>query len=222
MRRYGATARLRKAAAAAALILAALPAQAGMTIAALGDSLTQGYGLPMDQGFVPRLESWLQARGHAVQVLNAGVSGDTTAGGLSRVGWTLAGDVDAMIVALGANDMLRAVDPAVSRANLEGILSAADQAGVPVLLVGIGAPGNYGPAYKRDFEAMYPDLAAAHDALLVPDFLAGLRAARDAGADPRALMQADGMHPSAEGVERIVATLGPAVEQLIARVRSAP
>ncbi len=204
------------------MIALAPPAAAGpLVIAALGDSLTQGYGLPEDQGFVPQLEAWLAARGAEVRVLNAGVSGDTTAGGLSRIGWTLTPEVAGLIVALGGNDLLRGIDPAVSRKNLDGILAAAGAAGIPVLLVGLPAPGNYGPEFKAAFEAMYPELAAAHGALWHPDFLAGLRAAVEAGANPVALMQPDGLHPSAEGVRRIVEDLGPAVLDLVERARAA-
>jgi acyl-CoA thioesterase-1 len=222
---YGAARRLRKAAAGLCLVtglgagLATGPAAAGeAVIAALGDSLTQGYGLPQEQGFVPQLQGWLEARGHEVRLINAGVSGDTTAGGLSRVDWTLSGEVDGMIVALGGNDLLRGIDPAVSRANLDGILEAARAAGVEVLLVGIRAPGNYGPDYKAAFEAMYPDLAEEHGALLVEDFLGGLDAAQAAGLGMGELMQPDGIHPSARGVEAIVAALGPAVVRLIERI----
>jgi len=203
-----------------ALALSAGAAQAEVVIAALGDSLTQGYGLPQEQGFVPVLESWLDARGNDVRLVNAGVSGDTTAGGLSRVGWTLTEDIDAMIVALGGNDVLRGIAPEVARANLEGILQAAGEAGVEVLLVGIGAPGNYGPDYRAAFEAMYPALADTHGALLASNFLGPLEAARDAGAPLSELMQPDGIHPSAQGVEIIVEGLGPAVEALIARAGS--
>lgn len=113
-----------------ALILSTAAAQADtVTIAALGDSLTQGYGLVPEEGFVPQLQGWLEAQGADVNVINAGVSGDTTAGGLSRVAWTLTPDVDAMIVALGGNDLLRGIDPDVSRANLNGILQAGPRRG---------------------------------------------------------------------------------------------
>ena len=188
-----------------------------VTIAALGDSLTQGYGLVPEDGFVPQLQDWLRARGHAVTVVNAGVSGDTTAGGLARVGWTLTPEVDAMIVALGGNDLLRAIAPEASRANLEGILQAAQTAGVAVLLVGMQAPGNYGPEFKLAFDAMYPELAAAHGALHVDSFLGALTQAAEtdrAGA-MAAYMQGDGIHPNAAGVALIVEALGPAVEDLI-------
>lgn len=186
-----------------------------VTIAALGDSLTAGYGLDQGQGFVPQLEQWLRDQGADVTIINAGVSGDTTAGGLARVGWTLTPQVDAMIVALGGNDFLRGLDPAVSRANLDGILAAGQQAGVPMLLVGLEVGANYGPAYKRDFEANYTDLAANYDVPLYRDMFAGMRAT---DSDLRAFMQADGIHPSAEGVALIVADIGPAILDLIADV----
>ncbi|MEL6806902.1 MAG: arylesterase [Pseudomonadota bacterium] len=204
-----------KAAGAIVLVFCATAAWSGeVTIAALGDSLTQGYGLPVEQGFVPQLEQWLQDQGQDVSVINAGVSGDTTAGGLSRVDWTLTPDVDALIVTLGGNDLLRGIDPEVSRANLDGILSAASGADVKVLLVGMQAPGNYGPEYKAAFDAMYPDLAEAYGTLYAESFFEGLGGA---GTDPGTLgefMQADGIHPNASGVARIVEGLGPFVLDL--------
>ncbi|WP_299618114.1 arylesterase [uncultured Tateyamaria sp.] len=187
-----------------------------VTIAALGDSLTQGYGLPVEDGFVPQLEGWLTAAGHDVRVINAGVSGDTTAGGLSRAAWTLTPDVDAMIVALGGNDLLRGIDPEVSRANLGGILQAADAANVPVLLIGMQAPGNYGPEYKAAFDGMYPELAAEFGTLYLDSFFAGLGSVGTDPADVRQYMQADGVHPNATGVARIVEGVGPLAVELIA------
>lgn len=198
--------------------LAGAAAAQPVTVAALGDSLTQGYGLPVDDGFVPQMQRWLTAQGAEVTLINAGVSGDTTAGGAARVGWTLADGVDAMIVTLGGNDMLRGIDPAAARANLQTILQTAEAAQIPVLLVGMQAPGNYGPDYKSAFDAIYPDLAQAHGTVFAESFFAGLDAADDPAAAVR-FMQADGIHPNAEGVERIVAALGPAVLELIARTR---
>jgi acyl-CoA thioesterase-1 len=198
----------------------AIPAVAEpVTIAALGDSLTAGYGLPQEDGFVPQLQAWLEARGYDVALVNAGVSGDTTAGGLARAAWTLTPDVDAMIVALGGNDLLRGLPPEASRANLEGILQAADTAGVEVLLVGLQAPGNYGPDYQRDFDAIYPDLAAQYATVYAPNFFDGMlgTSTGDPG-DLATLMQADGIHPNARGVQLIVEGLGPQVEALIARL----
>lgn len=187
-----------------------------VTVAALGDSLTQGYGLPAKDGFVSQLQAWLTAQGADATLINAGVSGDTTAGGASRVAWTLTPEVDAMIVTLGGNDLLRGIEPAVSRANLETILATAQDAGVEVLLVGMEAPGNFGPDYKERFDAMYPELAQSYETLFAPGFFDGLTAT--AGSDPAALrpyFQADGIHPNAEGVARIVEGIGPKVIELI-------
>ena len=208
---------MRKAVLGACLVLMPVTAVADeVVIAALGDSLTQGFGLPEAEGFVPQLEAWLGAQGLDVKVINAGVSGDTTAGGLARISWTLSGEVDGVIVALGGNDLLRGIDPAASRANLDGILSEISGRGLPVLLAGMQAPGNYGPEYKRDFDVMYPELAEAHGAILYPFFLQGLGDLSDPAA-VRPLMQPDGIHPNAEGVARIVADIGPRVADLVAR-----
>lgn len=188
-----------------------------VVIAALGDSLTQGYGLVQDAGFVPQMQVWLSDQGFDARLVNAGVSGDTTAGGLARVAWTLTPDVDAMIVTLGANDFLRGVAPEVSRFNLESILQAAAEARVEVLLVGIQAPGNFGPDYKAAFDAMYPDLAAEYGVLHAQSFFAGLAVEDGDPASVQHFMQPDGIHPNAQGVERIVAALGPKVIELIQR-----
>lgn len=188
-----------------------------VVIAALGDSLTQGYGLPAAQGFVPQLQSWLTGKGAQVRLINAGVSGDTTAGGLARVDWTLTPDVDAMIVALGGNDLLRGLDPVQARRNIEGILQAAQAADVAVLLVGMQAPGNYGPAYKESFDALYPELAVTYGSVFLDSFFAGLATEGDV-ADPNTLqgfLQSDGIHPNAKGVVKIVQGIGPSVLQLI-------
>lgn len=200
------------------LALAAGAAQAEkVTIAALGDSLTQGYGLPQNEGFVPQLQDWIDAAGLEAELINAGVSGDTTAGGLARVGWTLTEDIDAMIVALGGNDFLRGIDPASSRANLRGILEAAAEADVEVLLVGLESGPNYGPEFKAAFDSMYPDLAQEFDAALFPDFFEGLQEAADGG-ELAAFMQPDGLHPNARGVAAIVEAIGPAVARLATEV----
>jgi acyl-CoA thioesterase-1 len=190
-----------------------------VTIAALGDSLTAGYGLAPEDGFVPQLQGWLTAAGTEAVVLNAGVSGDTTQGGLSRVDWTLTPDVDALIVALGGNDLLRGLDPALSRANLDGILKAAAGRGIPVLLVGMEAPGNFGPDYKAAFDAIYPELAQEYGAVFYKGFLDALTSLPDRQAAFAAYMQPDGLHPNREGVALIVDAMGPSVQDLVARVR---
>jgi acyl-CoA thioesterase-1 len=198
-----------------AIVMAGAAQAETVTVAALGDSLTQGYGLLPEEGFVPQLQAWLQAQGADVTVVNAGVSGDTTAGGLARVAWTLTPEVDAMIVALGGNDLLRGLDPAVSRENLTGILEAAEAAGVDVLLVGMEAPTNYGPEYKAAFDGMYGALADAFGAALYPSFFQGLLTDGNMEAARASLMQGDGIHPNPEGVARIVADMGPAVLALV-------
>lgn len=196
----------------AALLLTALPAFAQpVTVAALGDSLTQGYGLPQDEGLVPQLQAWLRASGAEVTLINAGVSGDTSAGGLSRVDWTLAPEVDGLIVALGGNDLLRGIDPEVTRANLSGILDAASKARVPALLVGLEAPPNYGGEYRTAFNAIYPELGAAYDIPVIPSMLGAIAAARD----PLSLMQPDGIHPNARGVQLVVKAIGPQVLEFV-------
>ncbi|WP_371225907.1 arylesterase [Roseovarius sp. 2305UL8-3] len=215
-RTYGVCALLGKALMAFLFLTAPLRAEQ-ITVLAFGDSLTQGYGLVEADGLVPQLQAWLNGQGTDVTLINGGVSGDATAGGAARVAWSLTPDVDAMIVTLGGNDLLRGIDPAVSRGNLDAILTTAAEADVDVLLVGMRAPGNYGPAYKTAFDTMYPDLAADHDALLHPYFFSGL-----GEGTPDALQryfQADGIHPNADGVARIVEGLGPSVLRLIEQVQ---
>ncbi len=185
-----------------------------VTIAALGDSLTAGYGLVPGQGFVPQLQQWLDTRGIDARIINAGVSGDTTQGGRARVDWTLTPEVDAMIVALGGNDLLRGLDPDLVRGNLDGILWAARDRDVAVLLVGLRAPSNYGLDYKRSFDAVFPDLAETYGTLYADSFFRGLR---DAPGTQNDYLQADGIHPNAKGVALIVEGLGPSVLELIAR-----
>ena len=204
--------------AAAIILLLNSPALADpITLVAFGDSLTQGYGLPPQDGFVPQLQAWLTAAGEDVVVINAGVSGDTTAGGASRIDWTLTPDVDALIVNLGGNDMLRGIDPGVSKRNLDAILTAADTKNLPVLLVSLRAPGNYGAEFKAAFDAMYGDLAAKHQDLLAENFFIPLIDQSSRLLDP-ALMQADGIHPNAAGVATAIETLGPKVRELLAQV----
>lgn len=190
-----------------------------ITIAALGDSLTQGYGLIPEEGFVPQLEAWLKDHGADVTLINAGVSGDTTAGGLSRIDWTLTPDVDAVIVALGGNDVLRGLPPEQAKANIDGILDKIDARGLPTLLAGIDAPSNFGADYEADFEALYPELAMKHDALVFPNFLEGLTSIDDRAMVLREHMQRDGIHPDASGVLLVVEAIGPMVLDLVARAR---
>ncbi|MGE5767925.1 MAG: arylesterase [Bacteroidota bacterium] len=192
-----------------ALLAAAAPAAAApVRLMAFGDSLTHGYGLGPGETFPEQLEAALQADGFDVTVLNAGNSGDTTAGGLARLDWALADDPDAMIVELGANDGLRGLDPAATYANLDAMLTKLKDAGLPVLLAGMLAPPNLGREYGEAFNAVYPRLAEKHDVLLYPFFLDGVAA-------ERALNQGDGIHPNAEGVAEIVARIKPHVVRLL-------
>ncbi|MBC2834634.1 arylesterase [Gemmobacter straminiformis] len=217
--RYGAARAIRNvtfAFAAIAGATAASMAQAEpLTLVAFGDSLTQGYGLPEGDGLVPQLQAWLTAQGADVTVLNAGVSGDTTAGGLSRIAWTLTPDVDAIIVTLGGNDLLRGIDPSETRANLDGILTETQSRNLPTLLVPMVAPGNFGAGYKTAFDAIYPDLAAAHGATLAQPFFAPLTGGSEDPAAMQPWLQADGIHPNKDGVAKVVAVLGPEVLALL-------
>jgi acyl-CoA thioesterase-1 len=187
-------------------------ADSPVRIVAIGDSLTAGHGLKTQDGLVPQLQRWLEAQGAAdIDVINMGVSGDTTAGGRARIGWALAEGADAVILELGANDMLRGIDPAESRANLEAILADLAARDLPVLLSGMRSAENFGPEYKAAFDAIYPDLAAEFDALFDPFFFEGLTG-------QPALFQDDGLHPNTAGVARVVERLGPLVLELAARV----
>jgi len=173
-------------------------------IAVLGDSLTAAYGLDTADGFPAQLQRALDAEGYACEVLDAGVSGDTSAGGLARLDWMLADQPSHVIVELGANDALRAVPPEETERNLDGILTRLEAEGIPVLLAGMLAPPNLGRTYGQAFEAVYADLAERNDVPLYPFFLDGV-------AGEPALNQPDGIHPTAEGVAVIVARMLPTV-----------
>jgi len=210
--------------AALLLLLVCLPANSqsngaphrSMRIVALGDSLTAGLGLPLNASFPARLEAALKAKGAAVEIANAGVSGDTASAGLARLDWSVPEGTDAVIVELGANDMLLGIDPKVTRAALTEIVRRLTGRNIVVLLAGMRAAPNLGLEYGREFEAIFSDLAASNaagdDLIVYPFFLDGVAA--DAS-----LNQADGIHPTAAGVDEIVARILPAVEELIARAR---
>ena len=216
---YGASNRLSKTALALIFCTSAVAAEP-IEVVALGDSLTAGYGLPQGQGLVPKLQAWLDAEGVDAKVVNAGVSGDTTRGGLSRVEWSLSDQSDAMIVALGGNDLLRGIDPASSRDNLAAILDIAAARDLPVLLVGLEAPANYGAEFKAQFDGMYAELSQDYGTMLMDDFFEGLRINEgDTLQDVREYMQPDGIHPNAEGVDRIVSVMGPRVAELVAQAQ---
>ena len=202
-----------------ALVVAALALAGGagvggcaVRIVARGDTLTAGLGLPAKAAFPARLEQALKAKGMAVEISNAGVSGDTAVGGLARLDWSVPEGTEAVIVELGANDTLRGIDPKVTRQALEEIVRRLRGRGIAVLLAGMRAAPNLGPDYARDFEAIYSDLAARNDLLLYPFFLDGV--ATDAK-----LNQRDGLHPTAAGVDAIVARILPKAEELVARAR---
>jgi acyl-CoA thioesterase-1 len=200
--------------AGAALAPAAAQTGRAVKIVAFGDSLTAGLGLPANAAFPARLQRALIGKGLAVDVINAGVSGDTSTDGLARLDWSVPDDADAVILELGANDALRGLDPKLTRAALDAILRRLAARHVPVLLAGMRAPPNMGADYTQAFDAIYPDLAAAYGVVFYPFFLDGVAA-------ERGLNQGDGLHPTAAGVDVIVERLLPQAEELIARVRAA-
>ncbi len=183
-------------------------AENNMRIMAFGDSLTAGFGLAPTNSFPSQLQRALEARDMPVQVLNAGVSGDTTSGGLARLDWALSDRPDMVIVALGANDALRGIDPAITRANLAAMLERLRERKLPVLLAGAYAPPNLGREYEAAFNSIFPDLAKVYDVPLYPFFLEGV------ATDP-SLNQEDGIHPNADGVAVIVENITPYVVRLI-------
>lgn len=184
-------------------------------LAALGDSLTAGFGLPAADAFPVRLQAALASRGYTVTIANFGVSGDTTAGGLARLGGVLAARPDGIILELGANDMLRGLDPDQAKANLDAIMRRAADAGIPVLLCGMRAAKNFGSEYAAAFDAIYPELAKKYDAVLYPFFLDGVTGHVD-----RTLP--DGLHPNAAGVDVVVDRILPVAETFLARLGASP
>jgi acyl-CoA thioesterase-1 len=192
-------------------LLAALPGAASaqragrpFTIVVLGDSLTAGYGLSRAQAFPARLQARLLAAGHQVRIVNAGLSGDTTAGGLARFDFAVPRGADAVLIALGGNDMLQGMSPQAAKANIDAMIVAAKAKRVRVALLGMRAPSNWGAAYARAFDGLYPALARKHGVPLDPFMLEGV------ALDPR-LNQSDGIHPNAAGADRMAARLTPFV-----------
>lgn len=183
-----------------------------IVIVAFGDSLTAGYGLTNDKAFPTKLAQALTSRGHKVKIHNAGVSGDTSTSGLSRLSWSLPANTDGVILELGANDALRGVNPDQTRSALNQILQKLAKQNIPVLLTGMRAPPNMGPAYEQKFNTIFPDLAKSHDVGFYPFFLDGVAA-------NLALNQPDGIHPNMRGVDVIVEKIIPFVEQLITRIK---
>ena len=215
--------KVQRFAAALAITGLALGWMAGVTSAAertiklvaLGDSLSAGYQLPASAAFPVQLEQALKAKGIAVEVANAGVSGDTASGGLARLDWSVPDGTDGVILELGANDMLRGVDPKVTRTALTEIVRRLKARKIEVLLCGMRAAPNFGPEFAGTFDAIYPELAEANGLVLYPFFLDGI-------VTDSKLNQNDGLHPTAAGVARIVAGILPKVETLLTRVRAKP
>jgi len=188
-------------------------AKAPVRIVVLGDSLVAGFQLKASEAFPAQLERALKAKGHNVEIINAGVSGDTTAAGLDRLRWAVPERTDAVILELGANDALRGLDAGRARVNLEKIITTLKADGVEVLLAGMIAPRNLGPDYTRVFNSMYPELAQKHGLILYPFFLDGV-------AGEPGLNLPDGLHPTARGVEVIVERILPSVELFLSRIEA--
>ncbi|MDQ3074989.1 MAG: arylesterase [Pseudomonadota bacterium] len=191
----------------------AQPAASRPLVLALGDSLTAGYGLESGLGFAPQLQASLRRHGIPASVADGGVSGDTSQAGRARLAWTLDGlprQPDLVILELGANDMLRGLDPALTRANLDAILTELGRRRIPVVLAGMRAAPNLDPAYIAAFEAIYPALAAKHRTMLYPFFLAGV-------AGQPAMVQGDGLHPTFSGVKAIVIGILPTVKAALGK-----
>lgn len=184
-----------------------------LRIVAFGDSLTAGLGLSEKDAFPVKLQAALKAKGHDVEVINAGVSGDTASGGLARLDWSVPDRTGAVILELGANDALRGVEPAATRKALDDTIRRLKSRNIPVLLAGMQAPRNMGPDYIAAFDRIYPELAKEHGVLFYPFFLEGVAARSQ-------LNQRDGIHPTAEGVEVIVRGILPYVEKLIAETQA--
>ncbi len=194
------------------LLSFAAPASARpLRIIALGDSLTAGFALPADAAFPAQLQRALRAKGYEVEIENAGVSGDTSSGALERLDWAIGGECDSAIVEIGANDMLRGTNPAMTRQNIDAILARLRDRKIPVLLAGMRAAPNLGPEYGAKFDPIYAELAKKYDAPLYPFFLEGV-----AGHPDRQLP--DGLHPNREGVATIVAGILPVVTEWLDRL----
>jgi acyl-CoA thioesterase-1 len=192
----------------------ALPASADeIKIVGFGDSLMAAYNLQSDEGFPARLQAALRDRGHEVSIIDAGVSGDTTSGGLARLDWSIPDGIDGVILELGANDALRGLPPEKTRENLEAMIVRLKQRGITVLLAGMLAPPNMGAGYETVFNQIYPDLAAKHDLIFYPFFLDGVTG------NPEMLLS-DGMHPNVNGINTMVQKFVPVAEEFLARIKA--
>ena len=183
-----------------------------LKLLAFGDSLIAGYGLPKKDGFSDQLEAAFNEAGTRLKVINAGVSGDTSAGGLSRIDWALGVNPDAILLELGANDSLRGIDPAITKMNLQKLLTKLEKTGMPILFAGMIAPPNMGKEYGLEFERVYLELAETNDVIFYPFFLEGVAGVPE-------LNQEDGIHPNKEGVSKIVKKIAPFVTDLLKRVK---
>jgi len=193
-----------------AILATAVTARAEpIRIVGFGDSLMAGYGLDAGQGFPEKLEKALRDKGHDVVITNAGVSGDTTSGGLSRLDWSVPDGTQFVILELGANDMLRGIGPDITKKNLDAMISRLKERNISVLLAGMRAAPNLGPDYQAGFDAIYPALAETHGVPLYPFFLDGVTA-------DRAYLLEDGMHPNAAGIDRMVERILPTIEKWLA------
>jgi acyl-CoA thioesterase-1 len=188
------------------------PAARTIKIVALGDSLTAGFNLPASAAFPARLERALKAKGYPVEIANAGVSGDTTSGGLARLDWSVPEGTEGVILELGANDMLRGIDPKVTRSAIEEIARRLTERRIAVLLAGMRALPNLGVDYVQGFESIYSDIAQKYDLVYYPFFLEGI-------AGEAKFNQRDGLHPTPAGVDEIVTRMLPKVEEFVARLR---
>ena len=193
----------------------AVPATSAPRIVFLGDSLTAGYGIEKSQAVPALVQARLEREGYAFEVVNAGVSGDTSAGGLSRLDWSLGGDVRILVLALGANDGLRGLPVASMRSNLEAIVTRAQARGVAVLLVGMEALPNYGAAYTQEFRDTFSELARTHKLAFMPFYLDGV-------AGNRALNISDGIHPNPKGAAIVADNLWPVLEPLLTAAAASP
>ena len=184
-------------------------------LVALGDSLVQGYGLYVEDGFVPQLEKYLTKNSINANVVNAGVSGDTSSGGLARLDWVLSGDVNAVLILLGGNDLLRGIFPEETRKNLDQILGNVTERELPILLIGHEAPDNFGPEYKKSFEQIFVELSKKYQIMIYPRFFAAIETEENRFRSRQKYLQEDFLHPNAEGVRLIVDDLGPLVVELL-------